>query len=159
MKLQKKLAEAYYDIRKGIGFNKEPTVYGAFPADPYSHTPSGQGAKQPGMTGQVKEEVLTRWGELGVSINAGIGSFNPTILRADEFGADGKLDFTWCGVPVTYTLVKAKSDTAICVKFADGKTAERDGTQLTEEESATLFNRNGGIKSIDVKVCLADTLL
>ena len=155
----KKLAEAYYDIRKGIGFNKEPTVYGAFPADPYSHTPSGQGAKQPGMTGQVKEEVLTRWGELGVSINAGIGSFNPTILRADEFGADGKLDFTWCGVPVTYTLVKAKSDTAICVKFADGKTAERDGTQLTEEESATLFNRNGGIKSIDVKVCLADTLL
>ena len=32
--------------------------------DPYSHTPGGAGAKQPGMTGQVKEEVITRLGEL-----------------------------------------------------------------------------------------------
>ena len=50
------LAECYYDIRKGLGFNKSPDVYGAFPTDPYSHTPKGQGAKQPGMTGQVKRK-------------------------------------------------------------------------------------------------------
>ena len=66
--VRKELAEAYYDIRKGIGFNKTPTEYGAFPTDPYSHTPAGQGAKQPGMTGQVKEEIITRWGELGLRV-------------------------------------------------------------------------------------------
>ena len=64
--LTARLTEAYYDVRKGIGFNKTPELYGAFPQDPYSHTPKNQGAKQPGMTGQVKEEVLTRFGELGV---------------------------------------------------------------------------------------------
>jgi hypothetical protein len=53
----KGLAEAYRDIRKGLGYNKTPAEYGAFPTDPYSHTPAGQGAKQPGMTGQVKEEI------------------------------------------------------------------------------------------------------
>ena len=28
----------YYDIREGIGFNKTPEEYGAFPSDPYSGT-------------------------------------------------------------------------------------------------------------------------
>ena len=28
------LAAAYYDIRAGMGFNKTPDVYGAFPTDP-----------------------------------------------------------------------------------------------------------------------------
>jgi hypothetical protein len=54
------LLERYQDIRQGLGFNKTPAEYGAFPTDPYSHTPKGQGAKQPGMTGLVKEEILTR---------------------------------------------------------------------------------------------------
>ena len=64
----KALADKYYEIREGLGFNKTPQCYGAFPADPYSHTPSHAGAQQPGMTGQVKEEVITRFGELGVMI-------------------------------------------------------------------------------------------
>ena len=45
------LKAAYYDIRRGLGFNKSPAEYGAFPTDPYSHTPAGQGAKQPGHDG------------------------------------------------------------------------------------------------------------
>ena len=61
------LGQLYYRVRKGIGFNKTPAEYGAFPTDPYSHTPKHAGARQPGMTGQVKEEILTRFGELGVS--------------------------------------------------------------------------------------------
>ena len=56
------LVHAYRRIRSGLGFRKEPGVYGAFPTDCYSHTPSHAGAQQPGMTGQVKEEVLTRFG-------------------------------------------------------------------------------------------------
>ena len=62
----KSLYAAYYDIRQGIGFNKSPAEYGAFPTDPYSHTPETGQAKQPGMTGQVKEELLTRQIEFGL---------------------------------------------------------------------------------------------
>src|SRR5690606_37698581 len=35
----KKLAAAYQEIRNGLSFNKSPREYGAFPCDPYSHTP------------------------------------------------------------------------------------------------------------------------
>ena len=43
----RRLGELYYRIRKGIGVNKTPLEYGAFPADPYSHTPAHAGAQQP----------------------------------------------------------------------------------------------------------------
>ena len=61
-----RLAAAYRRIRAGLGFQKDPLTYGAIPTDCYSHTPMHAGAQQPGMTGQVKEEVLTRLGELGI---------------------------------------------------------------------------------------------
>jgi len=50
----------YYEIRAGIGSHKNPELYGAFPTDPYSHTPENSGAQQPGTTGQVKEDYITR---------------------------------------------------------------------------------------------------
>ena len=84
-KIIKELIECYFDIRGGIGFNKTPKDYGAFPTDPYSHTPGFAGAKQPGMTGQVKEEVITRLIELGVFVSSGCICFNPFILRKSEF--------------------------------------------------------------------------
>lgn len=149
--LVKDLCEAYYDIRAGIGFNKEAEVYGAFPADPYSHTPFQQGAKQPGMTGQVKEEVLTRWGELGLDIEDGCASFKPLILKKSEFftkgPAAGTLSFTWCGTPVTYKLTNGSSAITI-----NGN--RRAGTSLTADETANLFARNGKIKKITVEVSL-----
>ena len=48
------LGEMYYKIRDGIGFNKTPLEYGAFPMDPYSHTPghavrSATGHDRPGQ--------------------------------------------------------------------------------------------------------------
>ncbi|MCW1889108.1 hypothetical protein OK016_02310 [Vibrio chagasii] len=49
-------------MRAGIGFNKTPENHGAFPTDPYSHTPKASGAQQPGMTGQVGREVIARFG-------------------------------------------------------------------------------------------------
>ena len=48
------LLEHFYEINEGIGVHKSPELYGAFPTDPYSHTPGGKGAQQPGMTGQGK---------------------------------------------------------------------------------------------------------
>ncbi|MBP2681537.1 MAG: hypothetical protein H6Q78_1400, partial [Candidatus Krumholzibacteriota bacterium] len=71
------LAKLYYLIRHGLGFEKAVADYGAFPTDPYSHTPRHAGAQQPGMTGQVKEEILTRFGELGVRIEDGVVAFRP----------------------------------------------------------------------------------
>lgn len=53
-----RLLEHYYEIEAGIGVHKSPALYGAFPTDPYSHTPQHRGAQQPGMTGQVKEDIF-----------------------------------------------------------------------------------------------------
>ena len=66
-----RLIDHYYEINAGIGVHKSPELYGAFPTDPYSHTPAGKGAQQPGMTGQVKEDILSRMGELGVAVKEG----------------------------------------------------------------------------------------
>lgn len=142
------LIKAYFEVRKGLGFNKTPDIWGAFPMDPYSHTPWKQGAKQPGMTGQVKEEVLTRWGELGICIEDGIAGFAPSMLLDEEFDQNGKLNFTWCGTSVEY--VKNGKD-EITVRM-NGNSVTRKGTALTREESATLFARTGKIEQIVVNL-------
>ncbi len=159
------LAEAYYDIRKGLGFNKPPDVYGAFPTDPYSHTPAGQGAKQPGMTGQVKEEILTRFSELGLRVERGMLSFNPVLLREQEFttqpgsfdyvGLDGKkqalsmpaaaLAYTFCQVPVVYITSPQEK---IELHFADGSMQVLNGHTLDVDLSEHIFRRDGHIHQV-----------
>ena len=64
------LAKFYHEIQEGLGIHKDPAVYGAFTTDPYSHTPRHAGVQQPGMTGQVKEDILSRMGELGAGQNS-----------------------------------------------------------------------------------------
>ena len=73
------LLERYYDIRQGIGAHKSVLEQGAFPTDPYSHTPSMMGAQQPGLTGQVKEDFISRLIELGVRVENGCLSFDPFL--------------------------------------------------------------------------------
>ncbi len=148
------LIKAYYEVRSGIGFNKAPELYGAFPADPYSHTPYLQGAKQPGMTGQVKEEILTRWGELGVDIINGCAAFNPKLLKKSEFSDKGELSFTWCGTPVSYKLAAAPSAPKLTVNGTTRSYEASKGALLTAEESAALFAREGKITGITVEVVL-----
>jgi len=152
---RRELELIYYDVRKGIGFNKTPAEYGAFPTDPYSHTPAGQGAKQPGMTGQVKEEILARWGELGISISDGRVAINPTILRASEFREDGTLAFTWCGTPFVYRLAATNESTSITVHSAAGAVT-REGGSLTAAESAEIFARSGAIRKVEATVCASE---
>ena len=120
----RRLADAYDDIRAGLGFTKTPLVYGAFPADPYSHSPRHLGAQQPGMTGQVKEAILTRFGELGVAVDDGCLTFGPQLLHPAEFFPTGtsfryynaageacrwdlpsdSLGFTLFDIPIAYQL-------------------------------------------------------
>ncbi|UCC53517.1 MAG: hypothetical protein JSV68_06005, partial [Anaerolineaceae bacterium] len=163
------LATAYYDIRQGLGFNKSPAEYGAFPADPYSHTPMGGGARQPGMTGQVKEEILTRLGELGVSVRQGALHFKPALLRSDEYLPEASnftyvdvatnpktvplpsasLAFTVCQTPVVYLL----GDSAkIDVKFRDGRTVTVLGSSLDVATTQHIFDRDGQIEMLQVTV-------
>ncbi len=162
------LSDAYYDIRQGLGFNKSPAEYGAFPTDPYSHTPFGNGARQPGMTGQVKEEILTRWGELGISIQAGILHFAPTLLRTDEFSAEPStftyinvagqqqthqlpprsLAFTFCQTPIIYTV----DDTAqIEVVKTNGRSQNIIGSALDATTSQHILNRDGHVQLVRVR--------
>ena len=162
-----KLADCYFDIRAGIGFNKTPDNYGAFPTDPYSHTPGFAGAKQPGMTGQVKEEVITRLMELGLSVTGGTICFKPFILRKSEFlsASDslsyfdiagdqqlvdlqaGQLGFTYCQVPVVYSLA---DETSIVISFADGSEKSISGDTVDAETSLAIFDKTGEVAKINV---------
>lgn len=163
------LAAAYREIRAGLGFNKEPHEYGAFPSDPYSHTPGHAGAKQPGMTGSVKEEILTRLGELGVAAESGCLSFAPSLLSKKEFlskpalftyfdviGQKKNLEipvnalaFTFCQVPVVYQ--RADSE-GIQIEFSDGEIARIHELTLDEKLSAEIFQRKGRITKLVVNL-------
>ncbi|WP_374657271.1 hypothetical protein [Inhella sp.] len=96
------LVAHYRRVRDGLGYRKTVAEYGAFPADPYSHTAGEGGAQQPGMTGQVKEEILTRWGELGLRKRRGCVQVDPVLLDEAELPAGGELRFTWAQVPFAY---------------------------------------------------------
>jgi hypothetical protein len=164
-----RLLEHYYEINEGIGVHKPPTLYGAFPTDPYSHTPAGKGAQQPGMTGQVKEDILSRFGELGVFVKAGKLYFDPCLLRKDEFLKESKtfeyidveqkkhelhlkagaLCFTYCQVPIVYEL----SDTnGVEVFYNDNTTARFESLSLDLNTSNQVFNRSGAVSKIIVQV-------
>lgn len=157
-----RLLEHYYEINAGIGVHKSPELYGAFPTDPYSHTPAGRGAQQPGMTGQVKEDVLARFGELGIFVENSQLSFSPHLLQKNEFlnqpatfnyiDISGKsqqielpkqsLAFTYCQVPVIYTIAD-KND--ILVMLKNGSKVALDAAVSSE-----IFGRTGVVEKIMV---------
>ena len=165
----KKLGNLYYRVREGIGFNKAPDEYGAFPTDPYSHTPGHAGARQPGMTGQVKEEIITRFRELGIRVDAGTVKFVPRLLRKREFIAEPRsfrfldvddqwqqlsvpaagLAFTWCQVPLVYTL-DDQAGPSITTTRDDGTQQTLSELALSAEQSAEIFQRSGRIRRLDL---------
>lgn len=164
-----RLLEHFYEIIAGIGVHKSPTLYGAFPTDPYSHTPAGKGAQQPGMTGQVKEDIISRFGELGVVVEGGQLAFDPTLLRRTEFVSkacnfeyfdlnqnkkelslsEESLAFTYCQVPIVYEL----SDTEhLVVTLTDGSEQQIQGLKLSQEISQQVFERTGSVHQITVRM-------
>jgi hypothetical protein len=169
--LTNQIASLYYRVRDGIGFNKTPLEYGAFPMDPYSHTPKHAGAQQPGMTGQVKEEILTRFGELGLRIKEGQVSFVPSLLQSCEFIQEPKpfryldvdkqwkeidvpamgLAFTWCQLPIVYQL-NDEVESSLTVTYSDGKQQTYSQLSLSTEESTEIFLRSGQIQQITLTI-------
>ncbi|WP_339724322.1 hypothetical protein [uncultured Paraglaciecola sp.] len=166
--LVKRLGDLYYRVRQGIGFNKTPQEYGAFPCDPYSHTPKHAGAQQPGMTGQVKEELLTRFGELGISVTRGAVRFSPRLLRRQEFTQFSRnfryldlsehwqeitlpshsIAFTWCQVPIVYQLTEG--DSTLTITLDSGKQLSSNVIGLEPSIANELFTRSGKVKSVNV---------
>ena len=159
------LLECYDDVRAGLGFNKSPSVYGAFPTDPYSHTPMGSGAKQPGMTGMVKEEILTRLVEMGIVIENGSITYEPITFRKQELletpstlefvNLDGEtqqlevpanaLAFTICQIPI---IVKQDDSIGFEVVYRDNRVEQVDNVSLGVDISREIFARTGNIKQI-----------
>jgi hypothetical protein len=150
--LVRRLAEAYCHVRSGLGFRKAPDEFGAIPTDCYSHTPAHAGAQQPGMTGQVKEEVLTRFGELGLRVVSGRVSLSPGLLAPSEVlpsagGSDGggTATFTWCSVPMT--IERGEVD-GVMVVGEDGDRESREGLELSDRASRELLARAGTIAGV-----------
>jgi len=162
-----KLVHHFYEIGKGIGLHKSPELYGAFPTDPYSHTPAHRGAQQPGMTGQVKEDILVRFGELGLNVSNGTLNFTPHLLNKSEFKQDVShfdfvevnqdeesltlpdqtLGFTYCQVPIIYKIAEKES---VHVMFSDETSVLTDGLSLQKDACEMLFERTGKIRKIEV---------
>lgn len=121
------------------------------------------------MTGQVKEEVLARFGELGLRIVDGKAYFQTDLLRKCEFLTTAKqfryldvndqwqelsiaengLAFTWCQVPIVYQLDDSCSS-HLKVLWADGVETTSEGLALSAENSRDLFLRNGKIKQLSL---------
>ena len=170
----KELIERYADIRQGLSFNKPPNVYGAFPTDPYSHTPKNQGAKQPGMTGLVKEEILTRQAELGFFIEDGKIAFDFLLLDQNEFltqpsqflywdleGLQQKIElpaaslaYSICQVPV---VLQVSSEESIQVHFTDGSIQRVNGHVLDSINCKHIFQRDGIVHHLIVSLRSLDT--
>ena len=165
-----RLVDTYWRVRSGLGFNKTAKEFGAIPIDPYSHTPSHAGAQQPGMTGLVKEELLTRPLEVGVRVAHGQIMFDPILLRRNELLThqeswrvynldlesssiqleEGSLGTTMCQVPVVVSATPGEATVELV--FADGTTRTRPGLVVDRENSAKVFARSGEITRIHAHV-------
>ncbi len=162
-----RLAGAYERVRDGLGYNRTAAEFGAIPIDPYSHTPAHSGAQQPGMTGLVKEELLTRWLELGVAFEDGGLRFDPVLISPDEpfrephafeyLDVDGihttielpagSFGFTLCQVPI---VVARGDEDSVVVRRRDGSELRVGGRRLGADPVSEVYARSGEVRRIDV---------
>jgi hypothetical protein len=161
-----RLRDAYWRVHAGLGVNKSAEEFGAIPIDPYSHTPAHAGAQQPGMTGAVKEEILTRRRELGVAVVGGQVVVDGLLVRREELldaptewavtGVEarhesvdlpaGAVASTICQVPVVVTVGDVGPH--IDVVYADGRTVRQTGRRLSGADSEAIFGRTGEVRQV-----------
>jgi hypothetical protein len=121
------------------------------------------------MTGQVKEEILTRFGELGVRVSSGAVRFRPELLRSREFISSPRtfryldvrnrwqtiavptrgLAFTWCQVPIVY-LWNDDLEPCVNISWDDDRQQLLAQLELFSEVSSELFKRSGRIRQLTV---------
>jgi hypothetical protein len=161
------LRRRYEAIREGLGVHDAPPDYGAFPTDPYSHTPGFAGVQQPGMTGQVKEDLISRLGEMGVRVEEGHLRFDGLLLGGGELldapatfhyvdlnreprdleVPAGALALTVCQVPV---VVHGLGGPRVEIAGADGATRTVGELVLDADTSSSILNRDGAVTRLDV---------
>ena len=120
------------------------------------------------MTGQVKEDVISRVLELGVFVKEGKIRFEPILLRTNEFLteastfnyisigqiqksiplAPNSLAFSYCQVPIIYEIGSEQKITL----STGGEAKTIEGNTLYAAVSTELFNRTGSIQSIKVQI-------
>jgi hypothetical protein len=165
-----RLARAYEQVRDGLGFRRTPEEFGAFPHDPHSHTPAGRGARQPGMTGQVKEDLLARWAELGLTLSDGRLYVDAGAIRDGDWTTDeaeleavdvdghpfreplpvGSVGLTLCQVPIIITRSPGAAATVRAFDRDGLLIEERTDGGLSKELSASLFARTGRVRRVVV---------
>jgi hypothetical protein len=121
------------------------------------------------MTGQVKEDILIRFSELGVVVRNGLLGFQPTLLRKDEILSEassievvtltegtqtialepGSLCFTYCQVPVIYTIGDREG---VDVDFRDGSARRIVTLTLDADTSHKIFARTGDVRRLRVTI-------
>jgi hypothetical protein len=119
------------------------------------------------MSGQVEEEILTRWCVLGITVEDGRLHFAPRLLHQAEFFPSTQrfsyldaqnreqswelpahsLAFTYCQIPVSYQLADAAS---ILVERADGTQETVRDNALGVNDSVAVFTRSGKISRLTV---------
>lgn len=169
------LSTAYFETLAGLGFDKSPGEYGAFPLDAYSHTPKHAGAQQPGMTGQVKEDILSRWGELGVQVKNGHIRFSTCLLKRSEFLSESEifeyidsqghecsvaisedqLAFTFCQ---TLFVMQIAPQRESWIEYKDGEERCTKSWTISQEDSQSIFERTGSIQKVTISVPESDLL-
>ncbi len=162
-----RLQRHYQAIREGLGVHKSPALHGAIPTDPYSHTTGFAGAQQPGMTGQVKEDLLSRMSEVGVRVAQGRIIFQPWAVSTAEFLQEpatfrhvdlagqprmlaleaGTFAFTFCQVPV---VVHRAGPAGLRITRQDSASSARPELALDASTSRLIFSRSGEIHRLDV---------
>ncbi len=145
---------SYRRVRDGLGFRQGPAAFGAIPIDCYSHTPAHGGAQQPGMTGQTKEQILARTGELGLTVRDGQLAIGHALIPADELWHEGvggarTYTLTVCGTPIE---VRRGEAARVRIERVDGTSSEREGQALTRMEADEVFDRRGTIAGIEFVV-------
>ena len=128
-----------------------------------------QGAKQPGMTGQVKEEIIARLGETGLTIRDGRIRFVPRLLRRREFMTQpavfkyidvngretamelpaGSIAFTFCQTAFCITLSDRQG---MEIELSNGEKRVMDTCELDSALSRRIFSRDGYIRSLRINV-------
>lgn len=119
------------------------------------------------MTGQVKEDILARFGELGVFVQEGRLHFQPGILKKSEFLTESQtinfvdiftqhheitleensLFFTYCQIPVVYK-ISAREGLEIC--FNDQNKKIFKSPLIDKETSRMIFQRTGKVTAVTV---------
>ena len=122
------------------------------------------------MTGQVKEDIISRFGELGVIIENGQIVIKPRLLRKSEFLrvpedyhfisvekeiatislAENTLAFTFCQVPFIYHYARQCS---INITKTNGTGFQTEDLKIDILTSKEIFDRTGVVKKVDVYLC------